>query len=114
MWLLLEVQKDNWTDNLVNVTLGCQISIHNDQRCTISPTDPAPHHDAPFAIWHNLLDTSWCCSLPSPAVDSLSSIGPKQGKPAHVTDDNPLPVTSLPMSYSSGRCQSPPTMFCCQ
>ena len=93
MWLLLEKWYDSRTQNVIDVTLSRQVSVNNNQRCPLLPTDPSPRHDTPSTKQDGPLNATGRCSFYPSAVNTPSSI--KQTVPAFTNKDYPLPITLL-------------------
>ena len=131
-WLLQENWQDSRIQNVTDVTLSCQVLYNNDQ-CSLKQwpvfsitmtsvlynndqwcphmyTDSSTHHNTTSTKWHDLLNATSCQLFSSLAVNALSSINCEQTVPAFLTEDYPLPVTWLPMSYNQSPFQSQTTM----
>ena len=54
--LLLEIWQDSLTQNVINVTLSCQVSINSNQWCPLLSTDPSLYHDTTSTKWQDLLN----------------------------------------------------------
>ena len=66
------------------------------------PIDPSPHHYTPSTMRRDLLNATkgrLFCPL---SVNTLSAINCEQTVLAFINEEDPLPVTWLPTSYSQG------------
>ena len=100
--------------NLVNVTLSIEVTLHNNEICFLSAHSATPYHNTPTSISVPLNEKIISKTFPSSSKNSNSTVMMTKVKPRLIREQNPSPLLSpsTEMPLCPLRTGSP--MTCCK
>ena len=100
--------------NLVNVTLGIEVALHNNEIYFPSAHNATPYHNTPTSKSVPLNETIISKTFPSSSKNSNLTVMMTKVKPRLIIEYNPSPLLSSPTEMPLYPLQTGSPMTCCK